>query len=599
MKRLILVTFALMLFASTIYADSNVPIANAATSLPNYSLYSDGSGGTPSIHWDGAKFTLTADIEGTINLMDDGLVFDGAGFTVKGDGGSVGVAVYDKDAVTIKNVNVENFQIGILLGHTTGPGSFMQYDTNPNRCTNCTISNCQLSNNTNGISVAAGRQCRIIGNQATNNTKGISFYGSELVLRNNHMENNSINLEDMNLGIHDVDSSNIVNGKPIYYIVNQHSLTVPADAGVVYLKDCSNIIVKNLYIENAYAAIALFNSTDCRIYGNTLTCNNVGISLRDSANNSVIGNELLYNNDNAIEIYDSDNAIITNNLISSNGGGIDSIGYSISGSRYALISSNQIIENGGCGIQAGTNCTITGNHIEGNGQQGIYFWDMSNSTISKNNITKNGACGISSRNGIKASITGNDISKNWAGIEMGLQGDFSLFTITENNFAQNTNFAIAIYSDIKDSYFYRNNFIDNNNGSLQVTIKGRFVWHGDEGYDENSKVFPQYAASYNAWDKDLVGNYWSNYDSTVDGAVYKIDDNNIDHHPQKTPLQFAHLDTPKVGLEATLSSINASTESEVWWAVLPALVAGILAAVLLYRRRPKKQPDYSSSAGSA
>jgi len=163
--------------------------------MPEYQLYSDGGGATGSICWDGTKFVLTEDIEGTITIMSNGTVLDGAGFKVRGRGDSVGIAIYDKNAVTIQNIKVENFLTGILLGHIPGPGSFMQYDTNPNSCTNCTISNCQVSNNTNGISIAGGIQCKIIGNQATNNTKGISFYGSELVLRNNHVENNSLNLE--------------------------------------------------------------------------------------------------------------------------------------------------------------------------------------------------------------------------------------------------------------------------------------------------------------------------------------------------------------------------------------------------------------------
>jgi len=501
--------------------------------------------GTSAIQRNGNVYTFTSNLEeASIVIEADNIVLDGAGFAVKGGGDSIGIVAYDKNAVIIRNVTVENFQTGILLGHYRGPDAFLWYDPNPNRPTNCTINNCHVSNNTNGISITGGIECRIIGNQVTNNEKGITFYGSGNVFRNNQMKNNTINFVDMNYEKSDVDASNTINGKPIYYLVNQQNKTVPADASMVRLEGCSNMTVPNLDIKYTYKAISLFNSSNCKVYGNTLTDNEIGISLRNSSNNAIIGNELLNNSNDAIEQYDSENTTIANNLIRANGGGIDSSGYTARGSVNAVISSNQIIANG-VGIQAGKDCTIIGNYIEGNGQHGIYFWDISNSRVYKNNITYNGGCGLSFRIGRNASITGNDISKNNVGVGMGdLMGTPSECAITENNFAQNTNLAIRIDRDMKDSHIYLNNFIDNNNGSVQVSIKGKFVWKGDEGYNENSTVFPQYAPTYNAWDNGSVGNFWSDNNSTADGAAYKIADRNIDYHPLLTPIEFCALELP-------------------------------------------------------
>src|SRR3972149_316606 len=48
-------------------------------------------------------------------------------------------------------------------------------------------------------------------------------------------------------------------------------------------------------------------------------------------------------------------------------------------------------------------------------------------------------------------------------------------SITENNFAQNTNLAIKIVEgNVKDNLFFLNNFTDNNNGSLHLSITWRF-----------------------------------------------------------------------------------------------------------------------------
>ncbi len=423
----------------------------------------------------------------------------------------------------------------------------------------------------------------MIRNQVTDNELGITFSGSENFFRNNRMENNGINFADTS-GKNDVDSSNTINGKPIYYIINQQNITVPADASMVYLEGCSNIIIQNLKIKHTYQAIALFNSSNCKIYGNTLEENEIGIILSKSINNSIIGNELLKNSDYSIKNYDSDNNTIANNLIKANGGGINNAGNSAS-SRNTVISSNQIIENNGCGIQAGIGTTITGNYIKENGQHAIYFWDASNSIIHKNTIKQNGNCGISFTHAANASITGNDLSKNNIGIEMGtVLGQLSECSITENNFAQNSNHAIIVYCDIRDSRFYLNNFIDNNNGSVQVSIKGRFVWKGDKDYNVSSNVFPQYAPSYNAWDNGSMGNFWSDHNSNVEGATYEIAYRNIDRHPLRTPIEFKALEMPSIGTPQEFSSFPTILVLAVF---LP--VIAIVATILIHKRLKKRQ----------
>ena len=261
------------------------------------SITADGNvEGTTAITRNGNVYTLTSNLEEASIVIDaSNIVLDGAGFTIKGRGDSIGIVAYDKNAVIIRNVTVENFQIGILLGHYRPPDAFLWYDPNPNRSTNCTIDNCHVSNNTKGISIRGGIECRIIGNQVTNNGEGITFSGSENVFRNNQMRNNTINFLDITCEKSDVDASNTINGKPIYYLVNQQNKTVPADASMIYLEGCSNMTVPNLDIKYTYKAISLFNSSNCKVYGNTVTDNEIGISLRYSPNNTIIGNKLFNN----------------------------------------------------------------------------------------------------------------------------------------------------------------------------------------------------------------------------------------------------------------------------------------------------------------
>ena len=64
--------------------------------------------------------------------------------------------------------------------------------------------------------------------------------------------------------INDVDESNTVEGKPVYFWVDQHDRTVPNDGGLVYLIFCSAISIKDMDIsDNLFGVcmIGTYNST--------------------------------------------------------------------------------------------------------------------------------------------------------------------------------------------------------------------------------------------------------------------------------------------------------------------------------------------------
>lgn len=165
-----------------------------------------------------------------------------------------------------------------------------------------------------------------------------------------------------------------------------------------------------------------------------------------------------------------------------------------------------------------------------------------------------------------------------------VMGELSECAITENHFAQNSNHAIIVYCDIKDSRFYLNNFIDNNNGSVQVSIQGRFVWKGDKDYNASSKVFPQYIPSYNAWDNGSMGNFWSDNNSTVDGATYEIAYRNIDRYPLRSPIEFRELEMPSIGVPQE----HPSSLSTVLVLATFLPVIAIVATILIHKRLKKR-----------
>jgi parallel beta-helix repeat protein len=158
------------------------------------------------------------------------------------------------------------------------------------------ISNNIISgNNEMGIILDAGSNTLSGNNVTDNNNYGI-YISSGNTLINNRMSNNRYNFDVRGTNFeNDVDSSNLVNGKPIIYWVNQQDKIVPQDAGYVALVKCENITVQNLNLTNNGDGIFLAFTNHSTITGNTLTNNNNGIKFWSSSNNHIIGNKIREN----------------------------------------------------------------------------------------------------------------------------------------------------------------------------------------------------------------------------------------------------------------------------------------------------------------
>jgi len=196
---------------------------------------------------------------------------------------------------------------------------------------NNTISGNDIINNGEGIVVVISSNTTISGNNITaNKYAGIDLQdSSNNTLRNNYMSGNGYNFyvwgEELSHFIHDVDPSNTVGGKPIYYWVNQQNLMVPTNAGQVLLVNSINITVRNLDLKNNGQGILLAYTQDSLITGNNLTNNVYGIWLYYSSQNTISTN-IIANNEVGIsfEGYSSYNNISGNN-IANNYDGIDLI----------------------------------------------------------------------------------------------------------------------------------------------------------------------------------------------------------------------------------------------------------------------------------
>jgi parallel beta-helix repeat protein len=163
-----------------------------------------------------------------------------------------------------------------------------------------------------------------INNTLVGNTIG-SFtvsYSPDTTLRNNNFSVFRVYGETLPHFVQDIDSSNTVNGKPIYYWVNRENAGIPSDAGYVALINCVNITVRGLNFENNFQSILMFSTNNSRILNNNVTNINEGIWISSSSNNIIYGNSMA-NNGFGIQLLNecSYNNIHGNN-IAANGLGI-------------------------------------------------------------------------------------------------------------------------------------------------------------------------------------------------------------------------------------------------------------------------------------
>ena len=394
--------------------------------------------------------------------------------TVPSDAGCV--ALINCTRVSVQDLNLtKKWQAAVLLVSTAESTITRNSIKNSDQgiclidSVNNSISGNMITNSRDGIAVKDSSNYNVISeNTLTDNGRGIYlFESSNSTLRRNSLIGNgkplvvycydSVYSHALSRFIHDVDTSNTVDGKPIYYWINEQDKTVPSDAGQVVLVNCTNIKAEKLNLVDG-SGVQLAWTTNSSITKNTIT-NGYGISLYHSSNNIVSEN-----NPCGIDLYFSSNNNIHKNNATNNSRGIY-----LSGSSHNNITENTIINNN-AGIYLESIWTIggvsdpdpnavfneyrtyesshniiSGNNITNNSMQGIRI-SSSNNTINDNNLTKNGN-GISLTGGSNNTIIKNSITDN---NKWGITVSSSNNTLSKNYLSNNTGAGISIYGSYND-----------------------------------------------------------------------------------------------------------------------------------------------------
>ncbi|MCJ7762587.1 right-handed parallel beta-helix repeat-containing protein, partial [Candidatus Bathyarchaeota archaeon] len=364
------------------------------------------------------------------------------------------------------------------------------------------------------------------GNAISGNAMKSCYYGVKFDhSRNNVLRNNSIIGDNLTLStpffqdrppwiigenyavtgdvvedfVNDVDTSNSVNGKTVYYWVNRQNSEVPADAGCIILVNCRGITVQNQHLlQNKYGVLLAWTTTST-IVGNSIENNAVGIYLLESSDNKIANNNIFVNH------------------------GVDDN------------------EGHGIRVQSSSNNVISGNHVDSNLEAGICVSQSPGTKLIDNNITRNSKQGILIINkSNQFGVFRNSFSNN-SGVSLRV-ADCTEGLIVGNSIMQRKYYALYLTGSLEGNRIYGNNFDGKkDNDTLQAYVSA--------------------TSEHPTWDNGTIGNYWNTYlnvypnaseigTSGIGDTPFVIKPDGIDPFPLMAPI-----DPFAISVSETVSSL--------------------------------------------
>jgi len=408
--------------------------------------------------------------------------------------------------VTANNVTIMGFTIRNSGGKVNGGITL-------SNVVDCHVNENNITNNFFGIYLSYSSSNTMLSNNITNNSIGISLsYSSGTTLSGNFMNGNNIAFGVGGISLSDfmqsIDVSNLVDGMPVYYLVNQTDLVINSvthpQVGYLALINSANITVENLAFADKGKGPVLVYTNNSRIANNNITNSGFGIYLRRSSNNTVVNNNITNSDLGIYFSYSSSNTITDNNITNSSLTGIFSRDYS---------SSN----------------TITNNNITNN-DFGIYLFYSSSNTVTNNEITN-------SSQGIRFYYSSSN-------------------TIVNNNITASNQYGIYTRSHSNSNRFHHNNLVGNVN---QVYVESGCSNTWDDGYPSGGNYWSDYLG---VDEKHGSGQDQPGSDGLGD-TPYIIDGNNTDNYPLMEPLTPPDIAATNITLSKTIVSQGYNTSLDV------------------------------------
>jgi parallel beta-helix repeat protein len=446
----------------------------------------------------------------------------------------------------------ENEFYGIVISYIS---SFIYI--NNNVCNN---------NGVHGILITDSRNITLVKNTCSNNSQiGIILIDSiSIEMTNNKMHSCGLFIESEFINYwnsHNIDTSNLVNNKPLYYWKNVNSGSIPTGAGQIILVNCSNTVVKDQEIDNASVGVEIGFSNNIQIRNNKFTNNSYsGIYLLKSFSNTIsdnicssnleygifsessLENKISNNNCDSNEIagimlYSCLDSVIENNTCIKNDRGIElEVSYS-----SELNDNFCIFNNIGLFLEL-SNENIIKDNICNKNEYGLNIYYSDSNTIMKNICIDNDFDGINLRESKENNITNNICSFNYNGIEAtadsdnnyfynntckfnnghGIDIDDSMECMLVNNICSNNSW-YGIVINMQDHYVGNNNCSNNNGSGIRLYSSETTV---DNNYCSNNKEYGIYLND----DKNTIKNNICSYNLNNGIHLTSSNDNIIENN---------------------------------------------------------------------
>jgi parallel beta-helix repeat protein len=394
MSLLVLVTLALVFNVQPAKASGTVYIrADGLIDPPTAPIYTA----------DNITYTLTGNITADANgiaIERDNIVLNGAGYAVTGSGMGNGTTLTSISNVTVRNITIKNFTYGIYL-----------YSSSNN-----TLSDNNVANNEGGIELDSSSNSTLSGNNVANNVYGIGLYSSSgNTLSGNNVtaneedgfgldssSNNTLsgnvlvgNGYSLDVGgsvlsdfLQSVDTSNLADGKPVYYFVNQSDIVINPEAyrdiGYLGFINCANVTVQGLNLTKNGQGLLLAFTNDSKVTGNNVANNYHGIVLFYSSGNTLSGDNVTNNVYGIVLSSSSGNTLSGNNATANN-----EVGIMLLSSSNSTLSGNNVADNVyGVGFDSSSGNTLSGNSVADN-EIGFGLYSSSNNSVFHNSFVNN------------------------------------------------------------------------------------------------------------------------------------------------------------------------------------------------------------------
>jgi len=359
-----------------------------------------------------------------------------------------------------------------------------------------TVSNNTFTGNNYGLLIDSSTDNFVTGNQASNGWGGIWLSDSSgNTLRNNNIFNNARNFgvsgNKPSQFVNDIDLSNTVNDKKIYYLLDEENLIIEPisfpDLDILVLVNCRNVTVQNLDMQNSNVGIYLIGASNSTVTNNEVANNTIGISLQSCRDCVVSTNEVKQNTEIGIRVDDSTSVLVLRNTVEQYAA--ESRLFMIQNSSNSILSKNTLSADGlpyAVYLESSNYINITNNIQSGPGTiYGIILQSSSNNLIQSNTFT-NCVPGVWLRKGSNY----NSVLENNFSTERGSMG-VSLSESYLNNLSENiiSNFHTGFELSNGEKNIIARNIVTSKDHAVQL-------------FNFNNNIFEknQFLGSTDIWD---------------------------------------------------------------------------------------------------